>query len=271
VLGDESGYLANENQHMKIAAIEGMWQTEPAPASFNLIGFPDQQAHVTRGTIKIPYLLGLIATRSLDTPLPGIDDLVQNAQNKIERGMKAYAALQILLQNSQDTQAQQILNQYANDLGYALLLKRYTDNVTDASPAQIKAAAWDTVPSVAPLFWSFRVMVACGLFFIVLFATAFILSTRQRWHVPWFLWTAFLSLPLPWLAAEVGWFVAEHGRQPWVIEGILPTFLGASSLTTGNVLTSVVGFAVLYTFLTAIELYLMIKYIRLGPEYFAKK
>lgn len=271
VLGDESGYLANENQKMKIAAIEGMWQTEKAPASFNLFGIPEQQYHTTIDTIKIPYLLGLIATRSIDQPLLGINDLVARAQSEITQGIKAYSALQILLSNPNDVQAQNTLTQNEQDLGYALLLKKYTDNVAAATPEEIQKAAWDTVPSVAPLFWGFRIMVACGFFFIALFITAFVLSVRRKFNVRWFLWSALLSLPLPWIAAEVGWYVAEGGRQPWVIQGILPTFLGTSSLSTTALNTSVIGFICLYTFLACIEIYLMVKYVRLGPEYFAYK
>lgn len=271
VLGDESGYLVTLNQKMKIAAMEGMWQTEKPPASISVIGFPDQQQHVTRYAIKIPYVLGLIATRSISTPLLGIDDLVEQAQTKIYNGIRAYTALQQLIHNPQDQIAQHNLRLDANDLGYALLLKRYTNNVVDATPQQIKAAAWDTVPNVAPIFWSFRIMVACGIFFILLFATAFVLSSRHQLHNRLFLWIAFLSLPLPWIAAELGWFVAEHGRQPWVIEGILPTFLGTSSLSANSLFTSLTGFGIFYTLLTGIEIYLMAKYIRLGPEYMLGK
>lgn len=271
VLGDESGYLINENQKMKIAAMEGMWETEAAPASFNIFGVPDQKNHVTRYAVKVPYVLGLIATRSFDEPLLGINELVANNKARIEDGIKAYSALQQLQKNPSNKAAEEELSQHAKNLGYSLLLKRYTDNVVDATPEQIDAAAWDTVPHVAPIFWSFRVMVACGLFFILLFVAAFYLSIKGRWNIKPFLWVAFLSLPLPWVAAEVGWFVAEHGRQPWVIDGVLPTFLGTSSLSVGSVYTSVIGFAVFYSLLCVLEFYLMIKYVRLGPEYLLQK
>lgn len=267
VLGDESGYLANQDQKMKIAAMEGMWDTEKAPASFNLFGVPDQQAHVTRYTIQVPYALGLLATRSLNEPLYGINDLVAENQQKIQDGLIAYNALTILMKQPNDIHAQAVLQAHENNLGYALLLKNHLENISQATPAQIQAAAWDTVPPITPIFWSFRVMVACGFWFIALFACAFYLSVRQRLTRRWFLWAAFLTLPLPWLAAELGWVVAEVGRQPWVIEGILPTFLGTSSLSTANLCTSVIGFVVLYSFLACIEIYLMIKYVRLGPEY----
>lgn len=267
VLGDESGYLANLHQRMKIAAMEGMWETEPAPASFNLIGFPNQAEHVTRGTIKVPYMLGLIATRSVTEPLLGINDLVKATEGKITDGIKAYGAMQELMAHPDNTKAQHTLDLYSESLGYSLLLKRYTEKVVNATPEQITAAAWDTVPKVSVLFWSFRLMVACGMFFIFLFITAFVLSSMQKFNKRWFLWMAFLSLPLPWVAAELGWVVAEVGRQPWVIEGVLPTFLGASSHTSSQVYTSLIGFVVLYSALAMVEIYLMVKYIRLGPEY----
>lgn len=267
VLGDESGYLTTENQKMKLAAMEAMWETEPAPASLTAFGWPDQKTHTTLYAVKVPYLLGLIATRSLDTQVEGINDLVYDAEGRIQEGIKAYSALEILKVNPNDTMAKSTLDEHSKDLGYALLLKRYTEKVVDATPDQIHSAALDTIPNVAPIFWSFRVMVGCAFFFIAFFITAFILSLRQKIDTPWFLKLAFISLPLPWVAAEVGWFVAENGRQPWVIDGILPTYLGASSLAPSSLYISLIGFALFYGVLTILEVYLMIKYIRLGPEY----
>lgn len=266
VLGDESGYTAGLNQKMKIAAIEGMWKTEPAPAAFNVFGIPDQQNHVTKYQVQIPWMLGLIATRSLDTPVPGIDDLVAQAKQEIPLGIKAYGALQTLRKNPQDQAAQQILSQNSQYLGYGLLLKNFTDDPLKATPQQIDQAAWSTVPNnVFTLFWSFRLMVACGFFFIALFAVGFWLSAKRRLENKWFLRIAILSLPLPWLAAELGWFVAEHGRQPWVVENILPTFLGVSSLSASDLWISLSGFVIFYTGLAIVEVFLMTKYIRKGP------
>jgi cytochrome d ubiquinol oxidase subunit I len=76
---------------------------------------------------------------------------------------------------------------------------------------------------------------------------------------------ALWSLPLPWIAAELGWFVAEHGRQPWAIEGVLPTFLAVSPIATANVVLSLCGFVLFYSVLAAVEVFLLVKYIRLGP------
>lgn len=267
VLGDESGYLAGLNQKMKVAAIEGMWETEPAPAALTVFGLPDQQARVTKYTIKIPYLLGLIATRSIHQPVYGIYDLVGQARDRIRSGMMAYTALTALQIDPNDQHAIAMFQNNSSNIGYGLLLKKYTDDVLRASEEQINQAAWDTVPDVFTLFWTFRIMVACGFYFILLFSVAFYLCLRRRvLRHRWFLRLALYSLPLPWLAAELGWVVAEYGRQPWIVDGLLPTFLGVSSLSASTVWISLMGFIGFYTLLAIVEVYLMVKYIRLGPD-----
>lgn len=267
VLGDESGYLTGLNQKMKIAAMEGMWNTEPAPAPLTIIGFPDQTQHVTRYAIKIPFVLGLIATRSLHNPVFGINDLVEEARDRIHSGILAYSALNTLQTHPDDQRAIDVLDANEENIGYGLLLKRYTDDVPAATSAQINKAAWDTVPDVFTLFWAFRAMVACGLYFILLFSCIYYFSLRRRIATKrWFLWIMLFSLPLPWLAAELGWVVAEYGRQPWVVDGLLPTFLGVSSLPVSSLIISLSGFVFFYSVLAVVEVYLMVKYIRLGPD-----
>ncbi len=270
VLGDESGYLSTEHQKMKVASIEAMWKTEPAPAAFTAFGFPDQRTRETHFAVHIPMLLGLIGTRSLTKEVPGIEDLVARAEDHIRDGIKAYDALQTIRQAKSDAevpaQARADFEAHGNFMGYALLLKRYVDDPRQATPEQIAKAAWDTVPAVAPLYWSFRIMVALGMFFIVLTATFFVLSTRRRLDAhPWLLKLAVCSIPLPWVAAEMGWIVAEVGRQPWVIEGVLPTFLAVSSISAGNVMITLVGFVVFYSTLAIVDVYLMVKTIKAGP------
>ncbi len=268
VLGDESGYTAGQNQKMKIAAIEAMWETEPAPASFTLFGLPDMKTETTHAAVEVPYLLGLIATRSFDTKVPGIKPLVAVNQDRIKSGMIAYGALETLRQHPANTAASATLNAHIDDLGYGLLLKRYTAKVVDATPAQIAQAAQDTVPNVPALFWAFRFMVALGFFFILFFGMAFYqASTHMLSRSPrWFMRLALFALPLPWISSELGWFVAENGRQPWTIDGILPTFLSTSSISLGDISISLIGFVLFYTALAVVELYLMVKYVRLGPD-----
>ena len=186
---------------------------------------------------------------------------------KIKSGMLAYDALSQLQQDANNLNAQLQLTNNEQNIGYGFLLARYTNDVVHANDAEINKAAWDTVPNVFVLFWTFRVMVACGFYFIALFATAFYLSFKRKLHTKrWLLTLIFFSLPLPWVAAELGWVVAEYGRQPWVVDGLLPTFMGASSLSAGTVWTSIGGFVFFYTALAIVEVFLMVKYIRLGPE-----
>ncbi len=271
VLGDESGYLSTEHQKMKLAAIEAMWETEPAPAAFTAFGFPDQAARETHYALHIPFVMGLIGTRSLDTEIPGIQELVREAEQQIRNGIVAYDALQTIREAGSDAAippaARAAFEQHGNQMGYALLLKRYVDDPRQATPEQIAKAAWDTVPPVAPLFWSFRLMVAIGMFLIVLTGTFVVLSAKhQLGERRWLLKVALWSLPLPWIAAEAGWIVAELGRQPWVIEGVLPTAVAVSNLGVKTLLLTIAGFVAIYSVLLVIEIKLMLKTIRKGPD-----
>ena len=267
VLGDESGYLVGENQKMKVAAIEAEWHTEPPPASFTAFGIPDDRVHVTHDAIRVPWVLGLIATRSVNEPVLGIFDLVARARTRIRSGVEAHAALTVLRAHPDDAAARALFAEHQADLGYGLLLLRYVDDPARATPQQIETAAWSTVPNVAVLFWCFRIMVGIGLLLILLFATAFYFSARHQFQQHrWFLRAAFLALPLPWIAAELGWVVAEYGRQPWAIDGVLPTFLGASPVPATNVILSICGFVIFYSALAVVDVYLLVRLIRRGPD-----
>jgi cytochrome d ubiquinol oxidase subunit I len=265
VLGDESGYTISDNQKMKMAAIEAMWQTEPAPAGLTLVGVPDVAAKRTLYAIKVPWVLGLIATRSLTGQVTGIDELVLQADQRIHSGIIGYDAIQTLKTNSTDMAARAAFEAHKNDVGFAMLLKRYVPDPRQASDAQILQAAHDTIPDVPVLFWLFRVMAGLGFAFIAYFALAFWSASRNAFARTWFLRLAVVTIPLPWLAIEAGWMLAEIGRQPWAVDGVLPTFLGASSLTIGQIWTTIIGFTALYGVLAVIEVRLMIGTIRKGP------
>lgn len=216
-------------------------------------------------------VMGLIGTRSLTTEIPGIEQLVDRGELLIKDGIKAYDALQTIRGVAPGSpvpqEAKDMFESKGQSMGYALLLKRYVDDPRQATPEQIRKAALDTVPPVAPLFWSFRVMVGLGMFFILLTGTFFILSTRRTLDKHrWLLKLAVFAIPLPWVAIEAGWIVAEVGRQPWVIEGVLPTAVAVSNLGASTLLITIAGFAAIYTVLLIIEMKLMLKAIRKGPE-----
>lgn len=266
VLGDESGYIDGENQKFKLAAIEAMWETEEAPASFTLVGLPDREARKTDYAVEIPYVLGIIATRSLDEEVLGINDLVAEARLRIINGVAAYDALQRIRANPDDAAAQEAFAATKTDLGHGLLLTRYVDDPRLATEAQISAAADDLVPNVALTFWGFRFMVGIGFLYLAIFAAGFYFMNLKRNLPKWYLRAAMLGAPLPWLAAEFGWIVAEVGRQPWIIDGVLPTHMGVSSLSAAQVITTMVGFTAIYGVLLVIEMKLMLRAIRLGPD-----
>jgi len=267
VLGDESGYTVSENQKMKLAAIEAMWETETPPASFTAFGWPDVAGRTTHLAIHVPWVMGIIGTRSLDGVLPGINQLVDEAARRIESGRIAYTAMQRLRADRNDARARADFDAHKADLGYALLLRKVIADPAQATPADVRAAANSTIPNVPVLFWAFRIMVGCGLYFIALFGYSFWLASKRRLDTRrWYLKLALYSLPLPWLAIELGWIVAEYGRQPWAIEGVLPTALSVSSVSAGQVLFSLCGFVVFYTALAVVDFFLMRRYVRHGPD-----
>ncbi|MCB1802997.1 MAG: cytochrome ubiquinol oxidase subunit I, partial [Gammaproteobacteria bacterium] len=267
VLGDESGYEAGDVQKTKLAAIEAEWETHPAPAPFTLIGFPNQETMETENAVRVPWVLGLIATRSTDEEVTGIKDLMQIHERRIYSGIEAYKYLTRLRAGDTSATTKAAFEQHKEDLGYGLLLKQYVENPADATPEQIQLAVKDTIPQVAPLFWTFRIMVAAGFWMLLLIGLAFYSTVRRkceqkRWLLRALLW----SIPVPWIASEMGWFVAEFGRQPWAIGEVLPTVIATSSLNASDLYTSLAGFLLFYTFLLVIEMYLMFKFARLGPS-----
>ncbi len=271
VLGDESGYALTDNQKMKLAALEAMWHTEPAPAGIAVFGIPSLKGRDTRYEVKIPYVLGLISTRSLTGEVSGIFELVAKAQDRIEHGVKAYDAVEKLKVNQNDMAARAQFEEAKADLGYALLLKRFVADPRQATPQDIEKAAWSTVPNVPVMFWVFRVMAGLGFFFIAFFGAAFWMASVRKFGCDngfcrTFLRAAVWVIPLPWIAIEFGWLLAEIGRQPWAIEGVLPTFLAASSLTVAQLWTTIIGFTVIYGALAIIEVRLMLAAIRKGPD-----
>src|SRR5262245_251005 len=267
VLGDESGYTVGEVQRVKLAAIEAEWHTQQPPAAITAFGIPNEAEERTDYALRIPWVLGLIATRSTDTPITGIMDLKKEAAARIENGMVAYDALQKLRGGDKSDGTRRTFDLRKKDLGYGLLLKKYAPNVVDATPEQIRMAAADTIPRVTPLFWAFRIMVGCGLIMLFIFVAAFyFLAVRNLAPQRWLLKTALWSIPLPWIAAEMGWIVAEYGRQPWTIAEVLPTFLSVSNIPASHVYASLAGFVAFYSGLLIVEVYLLLKYIRLGPS-----
>ena len=267
ILGDESGYEVGDVQKVKLAAIESEWETHPAPAAFNLIGLPNQEEQRTDYAVQIPYALGIIATRSIDEEVTGLKDLMAEHDTRIRTGMVAYSLLEKIKSGEDTPENIEAFDQVKEDLGYGLLLKRFAPNVVDATEEQIKMAVDDSIPGVAPIFWSFRVMVGAGVAMLFIFLFAFYQSARNKvGENKLFHRICLYSLPLPWIAIEAGWFIAEYGRQPWAIAEILPTYMGTSTVSTEQLWFSIISIASFYTVLLVVEVFLMLRFARLGPS-----
>lgn len=267
ILGDESGYELGDVQKVKLAAIEAEWHTEPAPAAFTLVGLPNQKEGRTDYAIKIPAVMGLIATRSLDKEVSGLSELQEQHRQRMLDGREAASLMQQIRAGDKSVATQERFKAIEKDLGYGLLLSAYAEDPMNPSAEELQAAVDASIPKVWPLFWSFRIMVAAGFSMLLLFGLAVWHSIRRTEEKPrWLLRFALFSIPLPWIACEMGWFVAEYGRQPWAIGEILPTELAVSQLTESDVLLTLGSIVVLYSIFVAIEMWLMFRYARKGPS-----
>ena len=268
-LGDALGFVGAHAQPTKLAAMEAMWQNEAAPAPFNVVAWPSQSEEKNAWSIQVPYVLTPLLTHTMTEVVPGVDQLVAQAAVRVKNGIPAVEALKALSANPNDAAAMAQVKAHEKDLGYGFLAQRYSpeQDVSKATDADIARAAKDTIPEVSVIFWAFRLMVGLGLAMLAYFIIASMFSLNGRLEKNrWFLKLAVWMIPVPFLAAEMGWLVAEIGRQPWTVFGMLPTWMSASTHSVGYMIFSLVGFVGLYSIFIAVEMYLMVKAIKQGPE-----
>ncbi|HEV2218967.1 MAG TPA: cytochrome ubiquinol oxidase subunit I [Casimicrobiaceae bacterium] len=268
-LGDALGFIGGRAQPTKLAAMEALWKTEPAPVAFNVVAAPSQSERANLWQIQVPAGLSLLVTHSLDGTVPGVDDLEKQAAERIRNGIPAVVALKRLAQDPSDARAMAQFRAHEKDLGYGFLVQRYApgQDASTSTPDAILQAARDTIPQVAPIFWSFRIMVGLGLLMLGYFILAVIYTLRNEVeHQRGFLRLALWSIPVPFIACEMGWLVAEVGRQPWTVYQILPTWMSASTHGVAYLVFSLSGFVLLYSIFIAIEMYLMVRAVRAGPD-----
>jgi cytochrome d ubiquinol oxidase subunit I len=268
-LGDALGFVGGHAQPTKLAAMEGLWTTEQPPMPFNVVALPSQSERKNLWELQIPAALSLLVTHSFDGTVPAADVLIQRSAERIRNGIPAVEALKRLSANPADAQAMAQFRAHERDLGYGFLAARYApeQDVSNAAPADIEKAAADTMPLVWPVFWSFRIMVGFGLLMLAYFVLAVIYTLFDRVEQRRaFLWLALWSIPVPFIACETGWLVAEIGRQPWTVYEVLPTWMSASTHSVAYMAFSLTGFVLLYTIFIVIEMYLMVRAVRQGPE-----
>jgi len=266
--GDTSSRAIAKYQPMKFAAAEAL-HTGKANAGLTVFGIPSQTEE-TKAKIEIPGLLSWMTHYSSDAYVVGINDIIngneaQNilpAEEKIERGKIA----------------QQVLKDYtsAKKAGNDSLTKALREkfDCPDFQKEYFKYFGYaalngpeSLVPNVPLMFWSFRVMVVLGFYFILLFAIVLCLVYRDKLEKRrWLLWLMLWSIPLPYLAGQAGWIVAEVGRQPWAIQDYLPTVTAVSHISAGAVQVTFWMFAAIFTTLLIAELSIMLRQIKKGPK-----
>ena len=267
--GDESAYMVAKKQPMKLAAIEGLYKGETrAPIVAAGILNPSKQTGDDQDPflvkIEIPFLLSLLANRSLNSFVPGIDDLVYgNEEQGIEGVVSKMSKGQTAINNlARFKQARKENNIQKADIS----LKKFKENQEYMGYGYLNKPE-DAVPPVATPYYAFHTMVALGSFFPILFAAFlfYVLKgsiTQKKWLLPIGLISGFLGL----LAQESGWAVAEVGRQPWAINGLLPVHMSTTNLSATNVQITFFMFLGLFTILLAAEISIMLKQISIGPE-----
>lgn len=286
--GDGAGYEVAQKQPMKLAAMEGYYQGEKG-AGLVAMGVlnPDKQT-ADDGVepflmrIEIPKMLSLLAQREADAFVPGISDLLKggyalpdgslalSAEEKMARGREAIAAFAAYREASAqarqakaDGQAERAAQAQAKaDESRA----RLDENMPYFGYGYIKDAN-QLVPNVPLTFYTFRIMVMLGGYFILFFALIlFLLRSNRLASMPWIHRIGIISIPLAYLASQAGWAVAECGRQPWAIQDMLPVSAAVSKLEVGSVQTTFFIFLVLFTIMLVAEVGIMLKSIRKGPQ-----
>ena len=268
-LGDALGYVGAHVQPTKLAAMEGLWEVKEGPMAFNVVAWPTQKEEKNLFAIEIPVVGSLLLTHSIEGTLPGVQKLKEQARERILNGIPAVQAMQALSANPQDEAAMATFKEKGKDVGYGFLVQRYAPDgdLTKVTDADIDKAAYDAIPEVWIVFWSFRAMVGFGLLMLayLVLGTLMTLSNRVQ-NSRLFLRIAVAMTVVPFLASEFGWLVAEIGRQPWTVYEVLPTWLSASTHSVGYMIFSMTGFILLYTIFAIIEFFLMLHFIRKGPD-----
>jgi len=262
--GDSSAYNVAQTQPMKLAAMEGLYDGEKS-ADLYAFGFLNNRKNNENFQgVRIPSMLSLLANRDINSYVGGINDIVNGkpeygilpAETRMEKGklaiqsLKDYTAAKKAGENELAQQYKATFKENYSHFGYGYLKTKQ-----------------DIVPNVKLTFYSFHTMVGLGLLFIVLFAWLLYAGIKGKLDkYKWVLHLSVWSLLLGYIASELGWIVAEVGRQPWTIQDILPVGVATSHLSVGSVQTTFFMFLILFTILLIAEIKIMLAQIKKGPE-----
>jgi cytochrome d ubiquinol oxidase subunit I len=275
--GDGSARQVAQVQPMKFAAIEGFYNGQKGaglvaigvmssshgdPANENIENFVMK--------IEIPKFLSYMAFLDWNAFVPGINDLIEgneeegvmSAYEKIERGK--YAVEKLTLYKEARKTGDLSLSAELSDM---LVSESFQENYFKYLGYGYIHDTNDLIPNVPLAFYSFHIMVMLGFAFILIFALSLwwlLRGTLEKKR--WFLWIALLSIPFAYLASELGWVVAEFGRQPWVIQDLMPTNIAVSNISSASVQITFWLFTVIFTTLLIAEVGIMLKQIKVGPN-----
>lgn len=252
--GDLSGIHVAKYQPMKLAAAEGL-ENGGKRAPFSIVP-----------GVEVPGMLSILATHDVNGYVPGINNLLEgytdsegvehpSAEEKMKRGKMAIESFK---QYRSQKEGNPLVAQEAR--------ARLEDNVEYFGYGYIDSPQ-ELVPNVPLVYWSFRTMVGLGSFLLLLMIATFWFEWRGKLQdMKWLQWVALLSIPLVYVAGQAGWIVAEVGRQPWVIEGLLPVKAAVSSVSVSAVQTTFWLFVVIFTLFLVAEIRIMINAIKQGPK-----
>ena len=252
--GDSSGVHAAEFQPMKLAAAEGL-RDGGRGAAFTIVP-----------GIKVPKMLSILATHELDGYVPGINDIINgytdndgnvvpSVSEKIRMGRESLDAL-ARYRSLKDTDPE----------AAAVAKAEMEENVQYMGYGHLEKPE-DVIPPVGVVFWAFRFMVGLGMLMALVLLLTLLFAWKDKLAGKrWLLWIAIICIPLVYICGQCGWIVAEVGRQPWTIQGLLPVNVAISSLSAGAVKTTFFVFLAVFALFLAIEIRIMLGAIRKGPE-----
>lgn len=276
--GDNSTRTIAHDQPMKFAAIEGLYNGSEGAGLVAIGLFSTSETDPNNENLKdftmkieIPNILSYMAFLDWNAFVPGVHDLIDGnekygympAAEKIERGKLAISKL------SEFKEAKKAGNEtLAGSLRDELTSENFQENYFKYFGYGYFEDVNDLIPNVPITFYSFHIMVGLGFMFVLLFILSllFLLKgnlTEKRW----FLRLAVFAIPMAYLASQAGWVVAEVGRQPWVVQDLMPTMAGVTRISAGSVQTTFWLFAVLFTILLIAELKIMFRQIKIGPKH----
>ena len=271
--GDISAQDVTRTQPMKLAAMEGLNEGGKG-APFTLIGLtctdpqlPSERMKTVKYGITIPKLLSFLGYHDFDAYVPGIQNIMDgytsedgkvypSIEQRMANGRLAIDALKTYKQAVKDkddalaSQSLQTLRANFQDFGYGYLNSPY-----------------DTIPPVPLVFYSFRLMVGLGMLFVLLFICSWWYAKKRKFEKFKFIpYLAIACVPLAYIASQCGWIVAEVGRQPWVVQNLMPTNVAITRIASGWVVTTFWMFAILFTLLLIAEIGIMFTQIRKGVK-----